>query len=495
MTFSAENILLIGSILLFVSIVVGKTGYKFGVPALLLFLLVGMLFGSDGLGLQFHGTGEAQFIGMVALSIILFAGGMDTKYKDIRPVLAPGIVLSTLGVLLTSLFTGLFIWWLSGMSWTNIYLPLSASLLLASTMSSTDSASVFAILRSQKMNLKYNLRPMLELESGSNDPMAYMLTIVLIQFIQTTATDMGSIASMFAIQFIVGSAAGYVLGRVAVFMINRLNIDNQSLYPILLLAFVFFTFSITDMFGGNGYLAVYLAGMIVGNGKIKYRKEITTFIDGLTWLFQIIMFLCLGLLVNPHEMFEVAPVALLIGVFMIVVGRPLTVFICMLPFRGVNMLSRLFISWVGLRGAVPIIFATYPVVAGVEGSNIIFNVVFFITIVSLVVQGTSVSFMANKLGLSEPLPKTGNDFGVELPDEIDTELSDMVITEETLKDGETLKDMSLPQGTLVMIVKRGDEFLIPNGSLRLNIGDKLLLISENQNKKKKKEKETAPKPE
>ena len=388
MLFTAENILLVGSILLFVSIIVGKTGYRFGVPALLLFLVVGMLFGSDGLGLQFHNAKEAQFIGMVALSIILFSGGMDTKFTEIKPILSPGIVLSTFGVLLTALFTGLFIWWLSGMSWTNIHLPLITSLLLASTMSSTDSASVFAILRSQKMNLKHNLRPMLELESGSNDPMAYMLTM---------------------------------LGKLAILMLNKLNIDNQSLYPILLLSFVFFTFSITDLMKGNGYLAVYIAGMMVGNNKIMYRKEIYTFMDGLTWLFQIIMFLCLGLLVNPHEMLGVACVALLIGVFMIVIGRPLSVFLCLLPFgKRINLKSKFFVSWVGLRGAVPIIFATYPVVAGVPGADVIFNIVFFITILSLVIQGTTVSKVACMLGLSTPMEKTGNDFGVELPEDIDS---------------------------------------------------------------------------
>ena len=478
MIFTAENILLIGSILLFVSIVVGKTGYRFGVPALLLFLLVGMLFGSDGLGLQFHNAKIAQFIGMVALSVILFSGGMDTKFKEIRPILSPGIVLSTVGVFLTALFTGLFIWYLSGMSWTNIHFPLITSLLLASTMSSTDSASVFAILRSQKMNLKHNLRPMLELESGSNDPMAYMLTIVLIQFIQSDGMGTGNIIGSFIIQFLVGAAAGYILGKLAILILNKINIDNQSLYPILLLSFVFFTFAITDLLRGNGYLAVYIAGMMVGNHKITFRKEIATFMDGLTWLFQIIMFLMLGLLVNPHEMIEVAVVALLIGVFMIVIGRPLSVFLCLLPFRKITLKSRLFVSWVGLRGAVPIIFATYPVVANVEGSNMIFNIVFFITIVSLIVQGTSVSFVARLLHLSTPLEKTGNDFGVELPEVIDTDLSDMTITMEMLNEADTLKDMNLPKGTLVMIVKRGDEFLIPNGTLKLHVGDKLLLISE-----------------
>ena len=478
MIFTAENILLIGSILLFVSIVVGKTGYRFGVPALLLFLLVGMLFGSDGLGLQFHNAKIAQFIGMVALSVILFSGGMDTKFKEIRPILSPGIVLSTVGVFLTALFTGLFIWYLSGMSWTNIHFPLITSLLLASTMSSTDSASVFAILRSQKMNLKHNLRPMLELESGSNDPMAYMLTIVLIQFIQSDGMGTGNIIGSFIIQFLVGAAAGYILGKLAILILNKINIYNQSLYPILLLSFVFFTFAITDLLRGNGYLAVYIAGMMVGNHKITFRKEIATFMDGLTWLFQIIMFLMLGLFVNTHEMIEVAVVALLIGVFMIVIGRPLSVFLCLLPFRKITLKSRLFVSWVGLRGAVPIIFATYPVVANVEGSNMIFNIVFFITIVSLIVQGTSVSFVARLLHLSTPLEKTGNDFGVELPEEIDTDLSDMTITMEMLNEADTLKDMNLPKGTLVMIVKRGDEFLIPNGTLKLHVGDKLLLISE-----------------
>lgn len=480
MVFTAGNVVLIGSILLFVSIVVGKTGYKFGVPTLLLFLFVGMAFGSDGLGIQFHSAEEAQFIGMLALSIILFSGGMDTKLKEIKPILVPGVMLSTVGVLLTALLTGLFIWWLSGMSWTNIHFPLITSLLLAATMSSTDSASVFAILRTQRINLKHNLRPMLELESGSNDPMAYMLTIVLIQMITSVdGMGVGSILGSFTVQFAVGALFGYVFGKLAILILNKLNIDNNSLYPILLLAFVFFTYSFTDFMNGNGYLAVYIAGIMVGNNKIMHRKEINTFMDGLSWLFQIIMFLCLGLLVNPHEMLEVALVATLIGVFMIVIGRPLSVMICMLPFgKRVNMRSRWFVSWVGLRGAVPIIFATYPVVEGVSGASQIFNIVFFITIISLIVQGTTISRIAKMLGLSAPMAKEGNDFGVELPEEIDTDLSDMIVEERHLADGDTLKDMHLPKGTLVMIVKRGDKYLVPNGSLHLHIGDKLLLIAE-----------------
>lgn len=478
MIFNAENILLVGSVLLFVSIVVSKTGYRFGVPTLLVFLLVGMFFGSDGLGLQFHNAGEAQFVGMVALSIILFTGGMDTKFTEIKPILTPGILLSTFGVLLTTFFTGLFIYWVSGYEHISITMPLITAMLLAATMSSTDSASVFNILRSQNMNLKHNLRPMLELESGSNDPMAYMLTIVLIQFINSSGMGVADILGSFAIQFIVGGAAGFLLGKLAILILNKINLNNQSLYPILLLSFIFFTFTITDLCKGNGYLAVYIAGIIVGNARIVNWKEISTFMNGMTWLFQIIMFLTLGLLVNPHEMVGIAIPALLIGVFMIIIARPLSVFLCLLPFKKLNFNSRLFVSWVGLRGAVPIIFATYPVVANVPGSNQIFNIVFFITILSLVIQGTTISWVARLLHLDMPLEKTGNDFGVELPEEINTDLRDIVLTEEMLAGGNRLMDMNLPKGTLVMLVKRGDEFMIPNGTLHLHAGDKLLIISE-----------------
>ena len=240
-------------------------------------------------------------------------------------------------------------------------MSLTVSMLLAATMSSTDLASVFNILRSQRMNLKHNLRPMLELESGSNDPMAYMLTIVLIQLAGSAETSVGVILKDFAVQFVFGGLIGYGMGKLAVWILNRIDLKNASLYPILLLTLVFFTFTVTDLVRGNGYLAVYLAGIVVGNARVVNRRDILRFFDGLTWLFQIVMFLALGLLVNPHEMLDVAPVALLIGLFMIVVARPVSVFLCLLPFKNLSGRARLFVSWVGLRGAVPIIFATYPV--------------------------------------------------------------------------------------------------------------------------------------
>ena len=483
MIFTAENILLIGAILIFCSILISKTGYRFGIPTLLLFLLVGMFFGSDGLGLQFNSASDAQFIGMMALSIILFTGGMDTKLQDIRPVLTQGILLSTVGVLMTTLLTGGFIYFLSSLTSMDFSLSLLTCMLLAATMSSTDSASVFNLLRSQKMNLKENLRPMLELESGSNDPMAYMLTIALIQVVDSGSDlQIGAVVKDLLIQFFFGSVIGFAFGKFSVWLINKINLSNASLYPILLLSLVFITFTTTDLLKGNGYLAVYIAGVVVGNTRLAFRKEVDTFMNGLTWLFQIIMFLSLGLLVNPHEMLDVVVVALLIAVFMILVARPLSVFACLLPFRSMSNRARFFVSWVGLRGAVPIIFATYPVVEDIPGSHQIFNIVFFITLLSLIFQGMTISMGARMLHLDLPQEKEGNEFGVELPEEIDSQLMDLTLTPEMLEKGNRLADMDIPKGTLVMLVKRGNEFIIPNGQVELFVGDKLLFISENPKK-------------
>lgn len=481
MIFTAGNILLIGAVLIFCAIMISKTGYRFGIPTLLLFLLVGMGFGTDGLGLEFDSAADAQFIGMIALSIILFTGGMDTKLRDIKPVMAQGMILSTVGVLLTTLLTGGFIFWLSGYSDMHIQMPMLTCLLLAATMSSTDSASVFNLLRSQKMNLKENLKPMLELESGSNDPMAYMLTIALIQVIASgSGFNMGLLVKDLLVQFFVGGVTGYAFGRFAVWLINKVNLSNSSLYPILLLSLVFITFTITDMLHGNGYLAVYILGVVVGNARLVFRKEINTFMNGLTWFGQIVMFLSLGLLVNPHEMLEVSISALLIGLFMIFVARPITVGLCLMPFRQMTFKAKCFVSWVGLRGAVPIIFATYPVVSEIPGSQIIFNIVFFITLLSLIFQGMTIAPVAKWLNLDLPQEKEGNDFGVEIPEEIDSQLTDVTLTAEMLENGNRLMDMNISSGTLVMLVKRGKEFMIPNGRMELKVGDKLLYISENK---------------
>ena len=479
MIFTTGNILLIGAVLLMAGILIQKPGYRFGIPALLLFLVVGMIFGCDGLGVQFADVRGAQFVGMVSLSIILFAGGLGTRIKDIKPILAPGIVLSTVGVLLTTAITGIFVWWISGLSWTSIHFALLPSMLLAATMSSTDSASVFGILGAQKMNLKHNLRPTLELESGSNDPMAYLITTMLVDVLVTgDSVTVVSLLRIFLVQFVLGALLGFAFGRLGVWMLNRLNLDNRALYPIMAVAICFLTFSLTDTFGGNGYLAIYVTGIVIGNEKVSFRRETITFIDGLSWLCQIVMFLMLGLLVNPLEMWQVAGMALLIGLFMIVVARPISVFFSLIPFKNIPFKGKAFISWVGLRGAVPILFATYPVVAGLEDHYTIFNIVFFITILSLLVQGTTITSMAQYLKLSEPLLNDVSDFGVEIPEDSGSSLKDLYVTATMLEKGCFVRDLHLPQGQLVMMVKRDKELLVPNGQLELLEGDHLLIIQE-----------------
>ena len=475
MILGTENIVLIGSILLFVSIIASKFSSKLGTPTLLLFLMVGMLFGSDGVGIQFDSPAITQFIGMIALSIILFSGGMDTRTDDIKPVAAEGITLATIGVLLTAGITGTFIYYIS--QFIGVNLSFLESLLLASIMSSTDSASVFSIFSTKKQGLKENLRPLLELESGSNDPMAYILTVMLIQV--ATGTEEGSawqVVLTFLKQMGIGALSGYLLAELAARIINRINIGNKSLYSTLLLSLVFFTYSFTDLVGGNGYLAVYIAGIVMGNKKLSYKRTLSTFFDGVTWLFQIVMFLMLGLLVNPHELIDIAPVGLLIGVFMIAVARPLAVLISLLPSgKKFTRKAKAYISWVGLRGAAPILFATYPKLAGLDPDNTIFNIVFFITIISLLVQGTTVSSMAEVLGVSARCPEQG--FDIDLPDEIKADLTEVEVTEEN-NEGKTLKEITLPEKTLIMMIRREGRYIIPNGSTTLKKGDLLLLISE-----------------
>ena len=473
-----EQVLLIASVILFFSIFAGKAGYRFGLPALLLFLGVGMLFGSDGLGIQFSDPNVAQFIGMLALSIILFSGGMDTKVAEVKPIASQGVVLATLGVLATTFITGGFIYWLFGLFGKYVTLTFPESLLLAAVMSSTDSASVFSILRSKGVYLKERLRPTLELESGSNDPMAYMLTLLLIAYIQSGGMNIWEAGLSLVIQLSVGAIAGFLLGRLAVLIINKIDIDNESLYPILLLATAFFTFAATTLCKGNGYLAVYIAGLVVGNAKIVHKKSMGTFFDGFAWLWQIVMFLTLGLLVNLDELLQpdVLMLGCLVGAFMMFIARPITVFACMMPFRKFTTKARLYVSWVGLRGAVPIIFATYPLLAGTEGARLLFNVVFLVTILSLLVQGTTVSWMANLLGLgyAEKSPA----FGVDVHEDIPSIFTEVLVNESMLQGGATLKEINLPENTLVMMVYRDGDYFVPQGNTELKVGDKLLVISD-----------------
>ena len=473
---SGENVVLVGALLLFVAVMAGKVAYRFGAPALLLFLGVGMLFGLNFI--SYRSVEMTQFVGMIALCIILFTGGMDTKFSEIKPIIGPGVVLATVGVVMTAFVLAGFVWLVA--PWLGIEIPFALALLLASTMSSTDSASVFSILRSKKQGLKQNLRPLLELESGSNDPMAYMMTILLISVVSNTSSGVGRGMSVvfFVVQMVVGALSGYLIGRLAVWTINRIKLANHSLYSVLLLAFIFFSFAFTDLIKGNGYLAVYLSGLVIGNHKLEQKRPLTVFFDGFTWLMQIVMFLTLGLFVNSNELLEPRVLILggLVGAFMILVARPLTVFTCLLPFRKFTTKARLYVSWVGLRGAVPILFAIYPLMAHVENAGLLFNVVFLGTIISLLVQGTTVSGMANLLGLAYEERESA--FSVDMHQDMKSALTEVEVNETMLESGHTLKDITLPENTLVMMVCRDGEYFVPQGKTELKLGDKLLVISD-----------------
>lgn len=481
MPISIELVLLAVSILFALSILAGKAGYRFGVPVLLLFLAVGMLSGSDGLGIQFENIHVAQVVGTIALCIILFSGGMDTRIAEIRPVIAKGVMLATAGVLITALFTGVIIWWILGMTGHAAGVGLMTSILLAATMSSTDSASVFSILRSKGLHLKHNLRPLLELESGSNDPVAYVLTITMIDMISMQGSpDYTIAAGTLILQLVIGGAAGYVLGKAAVYLINHLKIENDSLYPIMVLTFCLFIFSSTYFLRGNSYLAVYISGLVIGNSRFVHKRSSIRFFDGLAWLSQLLMFLTLGLLVNPHELIPIVLPGLLISVLLILISRPLSVFLCLLPFSDMGVREKLFLSWVGLRGAVPIIFAIIPLAAGVPHARMMFNIVFFCTLVSLVVQGTTLSKIATWLNLTDKPRgvKRMSEFDMEMSDEIKSITTEISITAKALTFGTRLMDMPLPEKTLAVLVKRQDKYFVPTGKTDLQVNDTLLIITD-----------------
>src|SRR5690606_2371730 len=378
MNLTIENIVLVGSLLLFVSIIVGKTSYKFGVPTLLLFLAIGMLAGSDGIGgINFNNPQVAQFIGIVSLNFILFSGGLDTNWTSVKPILKEGIALSTFGVLLTALSLGTFVWFVTDLT---IY----ESMLLGSIVSSTDAAAVFSILRSKSLALKTNLRPTLELESGSNDPMAYVLTIAFLTLVVNQDQSLVSVIPLFFQQMILGGIAGFAFGRLSKIIVNNIKLDFEGLYPVLVIALMFITFSATDFVGVSGFLAIYIWAVYLGNQELIHKKTILKMYDGLAWLMQIVLFLTLGLLVFPSQIIPYFGIGLLISLFLIFVARPVGVVLSLMFFK-LTLRRRFYISCGGIRGAVPIVFANDPLLAGIEKTNMIFDIVFFISVTSVLI--------------------------------------------------------------------------------------------------------------
>ncbi|UXX78656.1 potassium/proton antiporter [Reichenbachiella carrageenanivorans] len=473
MNLTIENILLIGSLLLLLSVIAGKTSYRFGVPTLIFFLAIGMLAGSEGIGgIHFDDPELAQFIGIVSLNFILFSGGLVTSWETIRPVLWQGISLSSLGVLITSISLGVFVYFLTDFT---IY----EGLLLGAIVSSTDAAAVFSILRQKSLALKSNLRPTLELESGSNDPMAYVLTIGFLGLVVNDQANVWSIVPLFLQQMILGSATGLLFGYLSKYLINHIRLGFEGLYPVLTIAIMFVVFSVTDVCGGNGFLAVYLCAVYLGNQDLIHKKTIINMFDGLAWLMQIVLFLTLGLLVFPSEIVPFIGIGLLISLFLIFVARPLSVLIS-LSFFKMKLRRRFYISWVGLRGAVPIVFATYPMIAGIEKSNMIFNIVFFISVTSVLLQGTTLSLFAKWFRVSIPEEeKMMSSMDLFLSDGMKSSMKEINVKEGNLAVGKMIVELNVPKTTIIAMINRGGSFIVPNGATAIEADDVLIILAEN----------------
>ncbi|OPX74657.1 MAG: Na(+)/H(+) antiporter 1 [Methanosaeta sp. PtaB.Bin018] len=466
-----EHLLLGVAVLLLLSVISSKASTQLGVPALVLFLAIGMLAGSDGPGgIYFDNPWQAQSLGAVAMIFILFSGGLDTKWNEVKPILLRGAILSTLGVILTAVIVGYAAYYVLDFS-------MLEAMLLAAIISSTDAAAVFSILRSRQISLKGDLRPLLELESGSNDPMAIFLTTSLISLILNPSTSPMTLIPMFAQQMALGAVFGILFGKTMAYFINRIRLDYQGLYPILTISLVLITYGITSILGGNGFLAVYLAGLTLANHSFIHKRSLMHYHDSLAWLMQIAMFLTLGLLVFPSRLIPVAGIGLFICFVLMFMARPFSVLLCLLPFREMSLQERVMISWVGLKGSVPIILATFPLISGINKADMIFNVVFFVVLTSVLVQGSTIPFVARRLGLEMPL---------ECPAKVPEKLQDMdswdalvmlPVSPGSPAVGKQTADLNIPEDTWIAVLRRDGHPMRPSGSTVLKAGDRLTVQS------------------
>jgi potassium/hydrogen antiporter len=470
-----EYVLLVGSILILISIAIAKLSDNLGVPTMLLFLGIGMLAGSEGPGgINFDDAALAQSIGIIALVFILFAGGIDTKWVQVRPTLGHAFTLATFGVLLTAVAVGAFLSLLLGFSLLN-------GLLLGSIVAATDAPAVFSVLRSRNISLRGRLKPLLELESGSNDPMAIFLTIGLIQLSTNAGASVWSLILSFVVQMGLGAAMGVGLGKAMVFSLNRLKLTYEGIYPVFSLAFAALIYSASASVGGSGFLAVYIAGLVAGNSEFVHKKSLLRFFDGLAWLSQITMFLTLGLLVFPSQVVSIMGIGLLVSGFLMLVARPLSVFIS-LALSGYQWREKAFISWVGLRGAVPVVLATFPLLAGIPEARLMFNVVFFIVLTSALLQGWSVPAAARLFRVAAP-PEARRKYPLEFSpiEGVDTELVDLIVPYNSPAAGKTIVELGMPPDSLIVLISRSDNFLVPSGGTALQEGDTVLVLVNKNN--------------
>lgn len=462
---SMNAMMLLAGILLLLGIASSKFSARLGMPMLVLFLAVGMLAGSEGLGgIPFEDYSLANSVGSVALVLILFDGGLRTSLASLRLAWRPALSLATVGVLLTSVLTGLAAMWI-------LDVPLLYGMLLGGIISSTDAAAVFSILRTSGVKLPERLAATLEVESGSNDPMAIFLTLGLVGIITGTASSAAALFLLFLLQFGVGAAVGIGMGRVAAWAINYMNLDYPGLYPLLALAFSLLVFGLAAVLGGSGFLAVYLAGIVLGNSPIVFRRGIRFFHDAAAWLGQIVLFVMLGLLSFPSRLLAVAGSGLLIALVLILVARPLAVTISVFPF-GFRLRELAFISWVGLKGAVPITLATFPLMAGIPGSEALFNVVFFVVLVSAITQGWSLTLVARWLKLARPAdPAPPVSVEINALRHVDGEIVEYTVAPTARVAGQPLRNLALPDEVVVTLIVRGEKVIIPRGATVLQPGD------------------------
>jgi potassium/hydrogen antiporter len=474
MQYSFNTLLLIGSVLLLFSILLSKTTARISIPSLILFIGIGMFAGSDLVGIYFDDFVLAQQLGIVALTLILFSGGLDTNWQTVKPILGKGIALSTIGILITTFSVGLFTSWIAGFT-------LLEGLLLGAIVSSTDAAAVFSVLRGKSLGLKGKLKPILELESGSNDPMAYFLMVSIIYLIKTKDASVLHLIPEFCTEFIIGGLFGWMIGLGSIWFINRIRLDFEGLYSVLVFALIFFAYSACDALGGNGFLAIYIMGIIMGNRNFIHKKSIIRFYDGQAWLVQIVMFLLLGLVVFPQRIVPIMGTGLLVSFFLMFVARPLGVFVSLSLSGRCRLKDKVFISWVGLRGAVPIIFATYPLIENVSRAQEIFNIVFFTVITSVLIQGTSIGYLSRKLRVYVP-EKIKRRFPLDLglEDDIKGDLTEIQVPSGSNSAGRSIMDLNLPATSLIILIERNGQHLQPRASTVIEEGDKLYILTKNE---------------
>lgn len=469
-TWSIDIIILVAAVLFLASAIASKISSNFGLPALVVFIALGMLAGSDGLGgIYFDNAHLTRDIGTIALALILFSGGLDTKWKSIKPILWPSVALATLGNIITAVVVAVAAFYLLSLS------KLEA-LLLGAIVSSTDAAAVFGILRSRNLSLRKGISSLLEFESGSNDPMAVFMTVAITGLILSSDYSIVNLILMFIVQVCFGFIVGLAIGYSGVWLINRIRLKEDGLYPAITLGLAFASFGGSQLIGGNGFLSVYLAGLVIGNKNFIHRIGLLQFHDGLAWLMQITMFLLLGLLVFPSQLPSVALSSSVVALALMFIARPLAVFCCLIFGSRFDFRDKLFISWVGLRGAVPIILATIPLTEGVENASTIFNVVFFVVLFSVLLQGTSLLLVGRSLGVATT-PKSG--FSER---KVASHMLELVLPEDSPALGKQLVDLGLPQGALIVLLTRGNSSLIPRGSTVLCPKDTLLIATSSEQK-------------